>query len=268
MPEPFVLKALIAGIGVALMTGPLGCFVAWKRMAYFGDTIAHAALLGVASALLLQTNTQIGIIVVAAGITLLLFLIERRKQLAADTVLGLFAHGSLAIALVLIALSKSIVVDINGFLFGDILAVDNNDIMLIYGMAVVILGAIMHQWKNLIRMVIHADIAQVEGIKTERLKLLLMLAVALTVAVSIKIVGALLITSLLIIPAASMRYFASNPTQMAIGASIIGVLAVVVGLCISLRFDTPSGASVILAALALFVLAYVFGKFRSIMTGT
>ena len=260
MVDIFLVKAVIAGIGVATMTGPLGCFIAWQRLAYFGDTIAHAALLGVVLALLSQSDTNFGIIAVAFVVTLGVVFLEREKRLASDTLLGMFAHGALALGLVLISLSHSITIDVGGLLFGDILAVSVYDIMLIYLMAAVTGAILIVGWRDLMRMTLHADIAQVEGVNTARLRLVLMLVIALAVAVSIKIIGMLLITSLLIIPAAAARYFSRTPSQMAMLASLAGVMSVSGGLYASLQFDTPSGPSIILTALLIFVMASVAGK--------
>lgn len=262
MVDIFLIKAVIAGIGVAMMTGPLGCFIAWQRLAYFGDTIAHAALLGVVLALLAGANIDVGIIAVASAITLGVVWLEREKRLASDTLLGMFAHGALALGLVLISLSHSITIDVGGLLFGDILAVSVYDIILIYIMGAATAGILFYYWRDLMRMVLHADIAEVEGVDTRRLRLVLMLVIALAVAVSIKIIGMLLITSLLIIPAAAARSFAATPTQMAILASVAGVLAVSGGLYASLQFDTPSGPSIILTALLIFVGAHLVSRLR------
>lgn len=268
MLDPFIIKAFTAGIGIALMTGPLGCFIAWQRLAYFGDTIAHAALLGVALALFMQMDLNLGIIVISLLLTGVVVYLERERKLASDTLLGIAAHGALALGLVWISLSRRISVDINGLLFGDILIVNHSDIVLIYGMAAAVVLLLTFCWRDLMRLTLHADIARVEGVPAERLRLLLMLTIALTVAVSIKIVGILLITSLLIIPAASARYFARTPTQMALLAAVAGIASVSGGLYASLEWDTPTGPSIILVALVLFIFAYVFARLRSTTTGT
>lgn len=269
MLDPFILKALLAGLGIALMAGPLGCFVAWQRMAYFGDTVAHSALLGVVLALLFNIAPAIGIMAIA----MLLAMIVARlhgggKYLAFDTLLGIAAHGALALGLVILSLSRSIALDINGLLFGDILAVSNEDIMLVFVMAALGGSALISQWRPLLKFIIHPDIAQVEGVNVARMRLLLMLLIAASVAVSIKIVGMLLITSLLIIPAAAVRFFSRTPTQMALAAIAAGMVSVCGGLYASLTWDTPTGPSIILAALALFLVAYALGKSRSSTTGT
>jgi len=263
MLEPFIIKSLLAGIGVALMCGTLGCFVAWQRLAYFGDTIAHAALLGVVLALMMDGNIAFGIIAVSLALAASVAYFERQKHLASDTLLGIAAHGALAIGVVLLSFS-SVAVDIGGYLFGDILAVGWNDIILIYAIAAAVLAAVKYLWRDLLRVTLHSDIAQVEGVHVARTKLLLMLLIALAVAVSIKIVGMLLITALLIIPAACARYFSPTPTQMVMFSTIAGSAAVLGGLGGSLKFDTPSGPSIIVAGLCLFVLAHIISKYRHI----
>lgn len=256
MPETFIIYALLAGIGVALMCGMLGCFVAWQRMAYFGDTIAHSALLGVVLGLVLDIGTQTGIIAMAILIAFSMTYLECQKQLATDTLLGIIAHGALAVGLIILSLSD-VAVDITGYLFGDVLVVDTSDILRIYASAAVV-GAVMYRyWRDLLRMTLHADIAAVEGVNVRRMRMILMLTIALAIAVSIKVVGFLLITSLLIIPAAAARCFAKTPTQMMALSCAAGVMAVIGGISASLHLDTPSGASIIVVALLLFIVAHL-----------
>ena len=254
MLDPFILKALVAGIGIALMTGPLGCFIAWQRMAYFGDMMAHSALLGVVLALAFELPVLMGVVAVAVAMALLLHRSTRQRQLAGDSLLGIAAHGALALGLVLLSLS-SITVDVNGLLFGDVLAVSEQEIILIYGLAVFMSLWLFSQWRALLRMTIHSDIAKVEGVNIEWQRLGLMLALALTVALSIKVVGILLVTSMLIIPAAAARAFSKTPTQMALIAVMLGMVAVGGGLYASLAFDLPTGPSIILAALGCFIVS-------------
>lgn len=260
MTDPFLLRALAAGMGVALMTGPLGCFIAWQRLTYFGDTIAHAALLGVVLALLGGLPPFLGIAAVAAAVSLAVFHLEKSRAHAFDTLLGMAAHGALALGLVLISLSRRVTVDVNALLFGDILAVGEADIAWIYVMAFGCVGLLIGCWRPLMRLTLHPDIARVENVPVDRLRLCLMLAIALSVAASVKVVGLLLITSLLIVPAAAARCVSTTPTQMAIRASLAGMLSVGAGLWASMRWDTPSGPSIILAAIGVFALARCFRR--------
>ena len=255
MLDDFFIRALIAGIGVAVTTGPLGCFVVWRRMAYFGDTMAHSALLGVALSLLLSLNLMVSVFAVAVVVSLILLVLQRRQALSADALLGILSHSTLAIGLVLVAFMSWVRIDLMAFLFGDILAVTRQDIALIWGGGLVVLAAVVWLWRPLGASTISEDVAEAEGLKPERVRLLFMLMMALVIAIAMKIVGILLITSLLIIPAATARRFSASPERMAVFASLIGALAVAVGLFGSLHYDTPSGPSIVVAALLLFIVS-------------
>ena len=253
MLDDFFTRALVAGIGLALTTGPLGCFIIWRRMAYFGDTMAHSALLGVALAFLLEINLTVGVFIVAALASLALLLLERRGALSADALLGILSHSTLALGLVIVAFMTWLRVDLMGFLFGDILAVSRLDIAMIWGGGALVIAMIAWLWRPLLAATVNEELARAEGMSPGRSRLAFMLLMALVIAIAMKLVGILLITALMIIPAATARRFASTPEAMAIGASVIGALAVTGGLFGSLHFDTPSGPSIVVAALALFL---------------
>lgn len=256
--DDFFVRALIAGVGLALCVGPLGCFVVWRRMAYFGDTMAHSALLGVALSLLFDISLMIGVFVVAAFVSLLLIKMQKRKALSTDALLGILSHSALAIGLVLVAFMTWVNVDIKSYLFGDILSVGAVDILYIYGGAIAVLAVLTNIWRNLLALTISEDLAEVEGLNPQRTKLIFMMLMAAIVAIAIKIVGILLITALLIIPAAAARRFAQSPEQMALLASGFGSLGVIGGLFGSLEFDTPSGPSIVVACVLIFCLSLSF----------
>ena len=260
----FFSRALIAGIGVALVAGPLGCFIVWRRMAYFGDTMAHSALLGVAFALLLDLPVAGGVFAVATLVALMLLLLERGNRISTDALLGILSHSTLAIGLVIVALMHWVRIDLNAFLFGDILAVSVPDIALVCGGGAVILALLVWQWRPLLAATVNAELAEAEGLNPARARLLLMLLMALVIAIAMKLVGVLLITSLLIIPAAAARRLALTPERMALYAAGIGALAVVGGLNGSLALDTPSGPSIVVAALALFLVSLIVPQRRDI----
>lgn len=259
MFDDFFLRAIVAGVGVALVTGPLGCFIVWRRMAYFGDTMAHSALLGVALSFLFQVNLSAGVFAVAAMVSVALMLLERRGLLSTDALLGILAHSTLAVGLVIVAFMTWLRVDLMGFLFGDILAVSHADIVVIYGGGAVILAALAWLWRPLLAATVSRELAEVEGLRPARARVAFMLMMATVIAIAMKLVGILLITSLLIIPAATARRFAATPERMAVLASLSGALAVIGGLTGSLRFDTPSGPSIVVAALVLFLVSLVPG---------
>lgn len=254
MLDDFFTRALLAGIGVALVAGPLGCFIVWRRMAYFGDTISHAGLLGVALAFLLDINVMIGVFGVAMGVALMLLLLQRQSALPTDALLGLLAHATLALGLVLVAFMSWLRIDLLSYLFGDILAVSVADLAMIYLGGAIALAGLFWIWRPLLVETVSADLAQAEGLAPAQARIVFMGLIALVIAIAMKIVGIILITAMLIIPAATARRIARTPEQMAIVSALIGAVAAVAGLYGSLFADTPSGPSIVVAALALFVI--------------
>lgn len=254
----FLLYALLAGLGVALVAGPLGCFVVWRRMAYFGDTLAHSALLGVSIGVLLNINLSITVAAVPLLMALGLVYLEQRGILSLDTLLGILSHSALAAGLVLISLFNDVRVDLMSLLFGDLLSVTLNDLWVIYGVAAAVVALLVLLWKPLINITVHADLAAVEGVNVSAVRTALMLITALVIAIAMKIVGVLLITALLIIPAATARRLSNTPEQMAITASAIAMLTVAMGLAMSWYVDTPAGPSVVVCAALLFILSLLF----------
>ncbi|WP_148864639.1 zinc ABC transporter permease subunit ZnuB [Marinobacter fonticola] len=252
----FFWRALIGGLGVALVAGPLGCFVVWRRMAYFGDTLAHSALLGVALGTLFQIQLSLSIAVVCIGLALLLVVLSRSQALATDTLLGILAHSALAIGLVTLSFMPDVRLDLTGYLFGDLLAMSRQDVAWIYGGAAIILSLLVWLWRGLLMSTIHEELAKVEGLPVERLRLGLMLMFSLVIAVAMKIVGVLLITALLIIPAATARRLASSPERMVVLAVVTGMVAVSGGLSMSWFLNSPAGPSIVVSAFLLFLLVY------------
>ncbi|MCY4460184.1 MAG: metal ABC transporter permease [Albidovulum sp.] len=257
MLDDFFTRALIAGIGLALVTGPAGCFVVWRRLAYFGETIAHSALLGVAVAILLDVNFVFGILVCACAIVLVMFYLERSDTLPADTILGLLCHSSLAVGLVALAFFPNVRLNLHGLLFGDILGVSRFDLIVVWAGGAVALGVLWWLWRPLLAATVNVDLAAVAGLRPERTHLIFGFLVAAVIAVAIKIVGVLLIVALLVVPAATVRRFSTSPERMAVAATIVGVASVVGGLYSSATFDTPSGPSIVVTALVVFVITRI-----------
>ena len=255
MLDDFFVRALLGGIGVAIVAGPIGCFILWRRLAYFGDTLSHSALLGVAMALLLELNITLSVFIICLIVSLLLLLLQKRASLSSDALLGLLAHATLAVGLVVLAFMTWVRVDLMGFLFGDILAVSKSDITLIWLGGLVVLAGLLSIWRRLFAATVNYDLAKAEGAKPDFTNFIFMALVAAVIAVSMKLVGVLLITALLIIPAATARRFSTSPEHMAITAAVIGSLSVIVGLNGSLQWDTPAGPSIVVAALAGFIIS-------------
>jgi len=259
MLDDFLTRAALAGLGVAIAAGPLGCFVVWRRMAFFGDATAHAALLGVALALALELPVSVGVLViallVAIGVTQL-----NRRGFAMDTGLGVLSHSALALGLIAVSFISGVRVDLEAFLFGDILTVSQSDVLMVWVGALVILALLILRWTPLLLATLSPDLAHAEGFRPEREQFLLTLTLAVTVAVSIKIVGALLIGAMLVIPAAASRPLARSPEAMAVCAAIIASIAALGGLGASYQWDTPTGPTIIAVAALLFLAAQLGGR--------
>lgn len=248
-----LIPALLGGIGLAFITGPLGCFVVWRRMSYFGDTLSHSALMGVALGLMLEVNVSLAITAGCVLMGLTLALMQRQKHIATDTLLGILAHSSLSLGLVALSFMRDQQVDLMSYLFGDLLALNYQDVIWIFAGAVAAIIMLKLLWRSLLMMTLNEDLAAVEGYNVLRTQLLLMLMMSLVIALAMKVVGVLLVTSLLIIPAAAARPFSDTPEKMAALAIASGVFAVVAGLSLSWWWDTPAGPSVVVAAFVLFL---------------
>jgi len=257
MFELLLLPAL-TGMLVALVAGPLGAFTVWRGMAYFGDTLAHSALLGVAAALVFNFNVQLGILLSCIFIAILLIVIQKKSWISSDSILGILSHSSLALGLLVISLLPGNRVNLFGWLFGDLLTVTAKDVWIILGLAILTLALVVVFWRALLMVAIDEELAQVEGKNVQALRLLLMLLMAFVVAVAMKTVGILLVTALLIIPAATAQRISRSPETMALGASLIGILCVPGGLLLSAFADTPSGPSIVICAALTFLVSFLF----------
>ncbi len=259
--DDFMVRALLAGVGTAMACGALGCFVVWRRMAYFGDATAHAAILGVALALMFSVSVPIGVLVVALAMGLLIGSLSG-KTITPDSLLGVLSHSALALGLVAVSLMPSARIDLDAYLFGDILVVTRMDLVVIWGGAAVVCAVLAWKWQALLSEILSNDLAHAAGLSPRVDRLVLTLLIAAVVAVSIKVVGALLITAMLVIPAAAARLISRGPEAMAAYATGIGAVAAIAGLHGARAFGTPAGPSIICAAAGLFLIASVIGRLR------
>ncbi|MDB2360104.1 metal ABC transporter permease [Alphaproteobacteria bacterium] len=257
MFEDFLFRAFVAGIGLAIITGPLGCFIVWRRLSYFGDTLAHSALLGVVIAYALSFNIIISVFVISGVISLSLLYLQKKTFLPNDALLGLLAHSVLAVGLVLLGILSFIRIDLMGLLFGDILSVNVNDLLIIWIGGCVVLVLLILIWRPLFAGTVNLELAKAEGLNPEIANTIFTLLIAAVIAISIKIVGILLITGLLIIPASASRNLSSTPIQMAIIASIIGVISVILGLYSSLTWNSSTGPTILSISLLIFIFTLV-----------
>jgi len=249
--EPFLLRALLAGLGLALVAAPLGCFVVWQRMAYFGETVAQASLIGIALGLLLQINLTAAAMAVAAVVALLLVALSRQRLVPMDALLGLLAHAALALGIIATALMRGPSIDLMGYLFGDIFAVAADDLVWIAVGGAGVLAVLWRLWQPLLAIAVHDELAAAEGVDRDRIKGIFVLLLAVTVAVAMKIVGILLVIAFLIMPAVAARPFAATPERMAALAATIAAAGVVAGLALSYKLDVPGGPAIVLALAAM-----------------
>lgn len=260
MGEAFFQRAVLAGLAVALVAGPIGCFIVWRRMAYFGETLAHAGLLGAGFGLLFSVNIAVGAVATAMLVAFILLLLKQQKQLAVDTILGILSHTALALGIVVIGLVTGAVTGHLDILFGDVLTVTREDVLVIWAVAAMSMVLLAYLWKNMIAISVHEDLARAEGVDVARTELLFMLLIAFVTAMSMKIVGLLLITALTVIPAAAARRMTRTPESMAFASIALAGLAVVAGLAMSAAWGTVAGPSIVLSAGLLFVLTLPFGR--------
>lgn len=262
MLDDFMMRATLAGVGVAFAAAPLGCFVVWRRMAYFGDATAHAAILGVALSLALSISVFAGALVVALIMALTVNMLTGRGY-AMDTLLGVMAHSALAFGLVAVSFLSGVRIDLMAYLFGDILAVSRIDLAVIWGGAALVVALIGWRWSALLTSTLNEDLAYASGIDPKREQLVLTLALAITVAVAIKVVGVLLIAAMLIIPAAAARPLSRTPEGMAMVAAGIGSISALVGLRTAYILDTPAGPSIVCVAALIFAGLSIVGSLRA-----
>lgn len=251
--EPFVMRALLAGLGLALIAAPLGCFVMWRRMAFFGETVAQSGLIGIAIGLGLALNLTATVLLVTLLVSALLLLLSRQDIVPIDSILGILAHSALALGVIVASLVRGPQVDLMAFLFGDIFAVTVVDLRWVLFGGIGSLVALMAIWRNLLSLSLHEDMAAAEGVPVDKVKIFFTLILALVVAIAIKIVGVLLTIAFLVIPAAAARPLSETPEQMAFFAAIFGMLAVAMGLFVSISLDTPGGPSIVMMLSILFV---------------
>ena len=244
-PDLFLWRALAAAICLAIVAAPLGCVIVWNRIAYFGETIAQSALLGIALGLAFQMDLTIAIFVAAIIAATIVALLGLQKTVPLDSILGLMHHGALSAGVIAVALLSGRAIDLLGFLFGDIFAVNFNDLMAIGVMSIIVLGALAMLWRPLIRLAVDEDLAVAEGVQKDKVKFAFMVLLALLIAFAVKIVGVLLVIAFLIIPAVAARPFSRTPEMMAILAAVIGTIGVAVGLWLSWTTDAPGGPAIV-----------------------
>jgi zinc transport system permease protein len=240
--EPFFVRALVASLGLAAVAAPLGCFVVWQRMAYFGETVAQAGLIGVALGLALQMDVTWGVLIVALAVAGLLLWFGRQKLVPLDSILGLLHHAALAAGVIATSMIKGAPVDLTGFLFGDVFAVTGTDVAIIFIGGAGVLAVVAWLWQPLLRLAVHEELAAAEGVDRETVRTVFIVLLA----VAMKIVGILLVMAFLVVPAVAARPLARTPERMVALTALIAAGSVVAGLWLSATVDSPGGPSIVI----------------------
>ena len=256
--DPFIIRGIIAGIAVALVCGLVGCFVVWRRLSYYGESIAHSSLLGAGVGILFGIGINFGVVFICLLFGILFLWLQQSKALSSDTLLGVLAHFALAVGIIVISFNK-IKIDLHAFLFGDILTVTTTDIWGMYIGVLIAITLIFLNWSSLLLVTLDEDLAKSEGINPLYVNVLLTTIMTIVVALSLQIIGLLLITAMLIIPAATARRLVNSPEGMVIVATLIGIFSVVFGIYLSVQMDLPSGPSIVVVSSILFFVSHMFG---------
>jgi zinc transport system permease protein len=258
-----IIFPLLGGVLTALVAGPLGSLLLWRRMAYFGDSLAHASLFGVAIALMLDMPMGTMVAIVCLGVALLLSRLMRSSEHGVDTWLTIMAYTGMSLALLMTAShSEHDGHALEDYLFGNLLSLSSDSIAwMCAGLAVVALLLWRH-WTGLVAAAIHEEAAAVDGWPVDWLRPLLLLLLAAVVAAGAKVMGVLLISALMVIPAAAARYLARTPGQMAIRASIIAVLCMSAAVLVGQPLHLPIAALVVLFALTALLLSWLLQRWQ------
>ncbi len=258
--DDFIYRAIIASIGVSLIAGSLGCFVIWKRLSYFSDSISHSALLGVALGLATGLGINLGLVIVGGLFAVLIVVLQQKEFWSSDAVLGIFSHLSLSLGIVVLGIIGNQNTDYIAYLFGDILYITSKDLYWIFSVLIVVVTILVFNWKKLLLLTLNEELAKAEGINKLYYDLLFMFLIALAVSVSVQIVGVLLITSLLIIPPAISRVISNSPVTMILASMVVSIFSVLLGLYLSIDFDLATGPTIVITLGALFFIAQFLPK--------
>jgi zinc transport system permease protein len=258
--DHFMAKAFFVGLLISLLCGPMGSLVLWQRMSFFGDTLAHASLLGVSMAALFDIPLPLGLGGTTLAVGFFIHLLSQKKNLPLNTLLAIATQITLALGIIGISLTRQQGY-MTSFLFGDLLALDRLDLILICAVVPLVLSLIKLFWRPFIIVILNEEIAAAEGLPVRRLKLIYTLVFALSIAIVSRTVGVLLVVSLLIIPAAAARLVSKTPESMAIRAIIIGMASICLGLFLSWKLDLPTTPTVTLSATLILIALAIYAKF-------
>ncbi|MBI4685221.1 MAG: metal ABC transporter permease [Nitrospirae bacterium] len=256
----FMQRALITGVVISILTGVISVFVVLRRVSFVGSGIAHAAFGGVAIGFLLGINPVITAMIYSVLVAFGIEAITSRGRVAEDTAIGVFFSSSMALGIVLISLSKSYNVDLFGYLFGSILAISEEEMLLTIVVTIIVLSTLLITMKELLLITFNEELAVVSGIPTRLIKAIFLISMAVAIVASIKVVGIILVSALLVIPGAVAQLITRSFYPMIFLSCFIAVFSTITGLYLSYLFDLSSGGAIVLIITACFFAAFLTKK--------
>jgi zinc transport system permease protein len=259
---PFFQRALIAGCLIGAMLAVLGVFVVLRRISFFADAIGHSALTGIALGILLNINPFLGALLFTLAVAVAIVALRHYSHLHLDTLLGVFFPSAVALGVIIVYLTPGFTTDLVSFLFGDILTVSSQDVLLAVVLGLITLAWLWFAGKTALLVTLNESLARVAGVSTPRQELLFLILLAAVIALAIKIVGIILVTAMVVIPAATAQNAARSLTQMFVGSVAVGLLSVLVGLLLSAFLSVPSGPAIVLTAATAFAASFILRTVR------
>ena len=260
LSSPFMQKAFVAGILISIMTGIISVFIVLRKMSFIGAGISHAAFGGVAIGFAAGINPLLTALIYTIFVALGIERTSRKGKISEDVSIGIFYSVSMSLGIAIISLSKSYNIDLFGYLFGNILAITDEEILLTLITAIVVVLTIIIFLKELFLLTYNEEIAQVSGVRIRLLNSVFLIALAVSIVISIKIVGIIMVSALLVIPGATARLFAKNLLSMIALSCLAGTLSVIAGLFLSYEYDIASGACIVLTSAAIFFISLIIKK--------
>jgi len=252
--DDYLWRSIAAGLIMVSIAAPMGCLMVWQRLAFLSDTLGHAAVLGVGLGLMLQLLPIVGVLAVALVIVFSLSRVSNFNTALSETTLAIISHTGLAGGIILLGVLPAQTANLEGILFGDLLATSRADLLGLLATTLVLMALLLRNWRAFVAVSVSREIAQAEGVPVRKMQALMYTMIALLVAVMMKVMGVLLIAAMLVIPTTSARLFSRSPEQMVGVSALYGLGALAGGIASSYHFDWQTGPAIVVSATALLLL--------------
>ena len=259
--DDFLVRSVLAGLIMILIAAPMGCLIVWQRLAFLGDTLGHAAVLGVGIGLMLEVKPIFGVLLIVVLLVVSLSRVSSFNNALTETTLAIIAHTGLAGGIILLGFVSDRSINLEAILFGDLLAISLDDLKALFFTTLILLAGLVIHWRSFVALSVSREIAQAEGIEVKKTQFLMYTMIALLVAVMIKVMGVLLIAAMLVIPTTSARLFSRGPEQMVVLSGFFGLGALFGGLAGSFHLDWQTGPSIVVCATLLLLASLVVRRF-------